>query len=583
MSKSPPMSQTAASAFLARLGEHGVDYLFGNAGTDFPSIIEAFCSAVETGRTVPTPIAVPHENLAIAMAHGYYQATGRPQAVMLHVNVGTANAVCGMLNAARDNIPILLFAGRTPITEAGSFGSRNVFIHWGQEMFDQAGMVREAVKWDYELRTAGQATQVVDRALAIAMSEPRGPTYVTLPREILAETTDQTPPGIDSVTRPAPPAPDPAALDQLAEWIREAEQPVIITGGYGGCDGDAAIMASLAEKHAIPVIAYRPRYTPLVTDHPMHLGYEVGGHIKTADLIIALDSDAPWLPALHQPNPDARIVQIGADPLYTNYVMRNFPSHLGITGLSSAVLAGLDQELDGKKQSAFAQARRERVAEIKSVAQADGKKAVAAAAAKPLSTTPWIANCVNEAKRADDIVVTEMVFPMHLMDFDQPGCHFGVSPAGGLGWGLGESIGLKLAHQAAQPNRRVFAIVGDGSYMFGNPTPAHFICEALGLPVLTIIVNNAMWGAVRRSTLSMYPDGAAAKSNDAPLTHLKPSPRFEHIVEASGGYSEQVETAADLPAALQRALHAVDNEGRQAVLNVICEYADGTAAQDARR
>jgi len=579
MTQTSPDPVTAAEAFLARLGAHGVDYLFGNAGTDFPSIIEGFCRARETNQPVPTPIAVPHENLAVAMAHGYYHATGRPQAVMLHVNVGTANAICGLFNASRDKVPVLLFAGRTPITEDDSIGARNVFIHWGQEMFDQGGMVRETVKWDYELRTADQVTQVVDRAMAIALSEPRGPTYVTLPREILAKETSKSPAELSAVARPAPPAPDAAALEQLADWVTDAAYPVIICGGYGQRAGDAETLAHLADSHALPVIAYRPRHSPIPSDHPWHMGFEVGAHVKSADLIIVLDSDAPWLPKLHTPNPDARIVHIGADPLLSDYVMRNFPSHLGITGQSSLVLAGLDAALSERDPSPYAAARRE----VVDAAQADlremGAKAVEAASVKSLSTTPWIAHCLNAAKGPDDLVVTEMVFPMHLMDFPNPGCHFGLSPAGGLGWGLGESIGLKLAN----PDRRVIAVVGDGSYMFGNPTPAHFVCEALGLPILTIIVNNAMWGAVRRATLSMYPNGAASRSNDAPLTHLKPSPRFEHVVEASGGFSECVKNAADLPAALERALHAVDVEKRQAVLNVICEYADGAAAADAKR
>ena len=233
MTQTSPDPITTAEAFLARLGAHGVDYLFGNAGTDFPSIIEGFCRAQENNRPVPTPIAVPHENLAVAMAHGYYHATGRPQAVMLHVNVGTANAICGLFNASRDKVPILLFAGRTPITEDDSVGARNVFIHWGQEMFDQGGMVRETVKWDYELRTADQVTQVVDRAIAIALSEPRGPTYVTLPREILAQETSKSPAEICGVVRPAPPGPDSAALEQLADWVSDAAFPVIICGGYG--------------------------------------------------------------------------------------------------------------------------------------------------------------------------------------------------------------------------------------------------------------------------------------------------------------------------------------------------------------
>ena len=105
---------------------------------------------------------------------------------MVHVTVGTANAICGLMNAARDNVPLLLAAGRTPLTETGHIASRNRSIHWGQEAFDQGGMVREFVKWDYELRDGQPVDAVVDRALDIAMSEPRGPVYLTLPREVLA-------------------------------------------------------------------------------------------------------------------------------------------------------------------------------------------------------------------------------------------------------------------------------------------------------------------------------------------------------------------------------------------------------------
>ena len=122
----------------------------------------------------------------MAMAHGYYRTCGKPAAVMVHVTVGTANAICGLMNAARDNVPLLLAAGRTPITETGHIASRNRSIHWGQEAFDQGGMVREFVKWDYELRDGQPVDAVVDRALDIAMSEPRGPVYLTLPREVLA-------------------------------------------------------------------------------------------------------------------------------------------------------------------------------------------------------------------------------------------------------------------------------------------------------------------------------------------------------------------------------------------------------------
>src|SRR5208282_1405911 len=143
-------------------------------------------SVAAAGRPAPKPMIAVHENLAMAMAHGYAMVSGKVPAVMVHVSVGTANAICGALNAARENVPILFTAGRTPLTEEGLFGARDAYIHWGQEMYDQAGMLREIVKWDYELRNAEQLETVIDRALSLALSEPRGPVYLTLPREVLA-------------------------------------------------------------------------------------------------------------------------------------------------------------------------------------------------------------------------------------------------------------------------------------------------------------------------------------------------------------------------------------------------------------
>src|SRR6058998_2827768 len=144
--------ETTAEAYLELLAARGVDYFFGNAGTDFAPIIEAYTRRRARGQLLPRPVTVPHEVPAVAMAHGYAMVTGRPQAVMVHVIVGTANALAGIINAARVGVPMLFTAGRNPITEAGMPGARNRPIHWAQESFDQAGLAREFVKWDYELR-----------------------------------------------------------------------------------------------------------------------------------------------------------------------------------------------------------------------------------------------------------------------------------------------------------------------------------------------------------------------------------------------------------------------------------------------
>ena len=181
------MTRIAAEEYLDAFAAHGIDHLFVNPGTDFAPIVEAYARAARTNRPCRRPMVIPHENAAVGMAHGYTMVTGKAQAVMLHTNVGTANAINMLIDASRDRIPMLLTSGRTPFTESGAEGSRSVHIHWAQEMYDQAGMLREMVKWDYEMKRGDQAGTVVDRALEMACSSPRGPVYLSLPREVLGE------------------------------------------------------------------------------------------------------------------------------------------------------------------------------------------------------------------------------------------------------------------------------------------------------------------------------------------------------------------------------------------------------------
>ena len=164
-----------AQAYLELLRDRGIKYFFGNAGTDFAPLVDGFARFAAEGKDFPKPILVPHEFAAVSMAHGFAMVTGEPQVVMVHVNVVTSNGVTGVMNASRANIPLIFTAGRTPITEGEVKGGRNLHIHWAQESFDQASMLREYVKWDYELRNFIQVEKVVDRALNIAMSEPKGP------------------------------------------------------------------------------------------------------------------------------------------------------------------------------------------------------------------------------------------------------------------------------------------------------------------------------------------------------------------------------------------------------------------------
>ena len=560
------MPETVAEAYLGLLKSRGIDWLFANAGTDFAPIIEGLTRSKAAGLDMPEAVAITHENVAVGMAHGYFLITGRPQAVMFHVNVGTANALMGLINAKRDNIPIFFTSGRTPITEAGRIGSRDLPIHWGQEMFDQAGMLREVVKWDYELRYGEQVEAVVDRALAVAMTAPKGPVYLSLPREVLAEPCDGAPTGASTrMPVPAPPAPNAEAIDEAASMLGAAERPLMIVGR--GSASTFEVLAALADKLAAPVVHFWASRLGMPTDHPLHAGFDVAGWIEDADVILTLDAMVPWIPSHHRLAADCRVIQVGPDPYFGDLPMRSHPATLAIQGDTSQSLQSILKAITppastvkSRRAALLPKIKGERAAKLK-VAE-DGNR-------QPM-TAAWISHCLDQAKPDDAIVVTELAVQAACMTFKQPDSLLSHSLAGGLGWGVPAALGAKLA----APERLVIAAVGDGSYMFANPIACHQVAEALDIPLLTVVFNNEVWNAVRKSTRAVYPNGHASRANRMPLSSLTPSPAYEKIVEASNGHGERIEDPAALPDALERAVRMVMEERRQVLLNVVCAIDD---------
>src|ERR1700688_3841911 len=555
----------AAEGFLRALADHGADYFFANPGTDFPPIVEAFSRAKKTNAKVPKLVLVPHENLAVGMAHGAYLMTGRPQAVMVHVNVGTANTINNLTNLSRDRVPLILAAGRTPITEKGSFGSRSRPIHWAQEMFDQAGMVRELVKWDYELRTPNQIGDVVARSVEVAMAHPRGPVYLVLPREPLSAPLSEPIAPMKPRPQAAAVHPDPKAIATLAEWIAGAERPLIIAATLRA-DAVAAL-AHLAERCAIPVVTHNPRTLCLPSSHPMHFGFEPGAMLTDADLVISLESDVPWIPHLQNPPAGCHVAHVGEDPFYVRYPMRSFPSDLAVQAGASNALEALIEAVEKRLTMAEAPiaARRARLTERMRTRRAQlAKDSAPAAHISP----EFLSRVIGETLGPDAIIVNEYPLRPDHCAREKPGTLFALGPAGGLGWGFGAALGIKLA----APDAFVVATLGDGAYMFSNPMVGHWIAAAHALPILTIVFNNSRYGAVRRATLSMFKDGAAGENDGRTLADLDPAPAYEAMAKAQGAHAERVEKPADLPGALARARDVVVNERRQALLNVITPY-----------
>ncbi len=561
--------ETVAQAYLEILRERGIDCFFGNANT---SLIDAFAKSVAEKKRTLRPIVVQHEYPAVAMAHGYYAVTGRPQVVMVHSTVGTANGVGAIINASRTQTPILFTAARSPISDdASAVGGRDVHVHWAQESYDQGGMLREYVKWDYELRNAAQLESAIDRALELALSEPRGPIYLSLPRDLMAQPLEKI-----TITSPSRRQvgsrrfPDPARIEEAAQILAKARSPLIITAEVGRDPAAVAALVELADAGAIEVLEASPVYANFPAEHPSHAGYVFASQlhpgIARADAILVVDCDVPWFPARVRIRPNASIIHLAVDPFFSRYPMRNYPCDVPIAAEPAAALPMLAAALRRHARSKDIQERRKLLASRHGVMRAQWAKAAQAERGRVPIGFQWASKCIGDVLDTDTIVVNEYPLDLRHAPPRGPSTYFGAAHSGGLGWGFGAALGAKLG----APDRTVIATLGDGSYVFGVPTACHQAARMHGLPILTVVFNNGSWDEVRKSTANVHPDGWAVTTGNFPLSTLGPSPRFEEIVRAYDGYGERVEEPAELPGALARGLKAVRKENRQALINIVC-------------
>ncbi len=566
---------TGAEAFLEQVKALGVvRYLFANTGTDHGPLIEALAKTAKEDPNDIQPIVVPHELAAVSMAHGYYNVTQKPQMVLVHTLPGTANALGGLINANSSNVPLFLVAGRTPITEGELRGGKSQNIHWRQESRDQGNIVREFVKWDYEVRTNQNLAAVVSRAYKIAMSEPRGPVYLNLPREWLCEELQSTQIFSESLAPATKMQPDQAALEQAADLLMAAENPLIVTKYLGRNPEAVAYLVELAELLSIPVVQ-QPDYLNFPTDHPLYVGYQTVKHAKDADVLFFIDIDVPWEPPSRNIlRSGVKIIHLERDPLFTAVPGWAFPADIPLTGCSEVTLPVLNAiikaRLDaGKISRSNFEERRKKVAAQHHVMVREVKSSVDAAKNQKPINPAWLSKCIGDVMDDKTIIVNETITSRltESISLNRAGSLFSTPPSGHLGWGLGAAIGTKLG----APNATVIAAEGDGSYIFGAPTACHFTAQKYRIPFLTVVYNNQAWNASINAARGLYPDGVAQKTRNFPGCDLSPSPHFELTAQACGAYAERVEEPDEVPRALERALKAVIEERRQALLNVICK------------
>jgi len=564
--------RTAANDLLQGLVDLGIEYLFCNLGTDHAPLIEEMAHWREQGRAFPNLILCPHENTAVHMAGGYAVATGRGQAVLVHVDAGTANAAMGLHNLCRTRIPVLLIAGRAPMsTFDDATGGRDTYVHFIQEPFDQASVVRPYVKWEYNLAWPSMAHEVVSRAGAVMQSDPTGPVYLTLPREVLAAPVDAASLGAFGHQNHLPvkaQGADASAVRAIAEQLMRSENPMLVTAYAGRKHEAPALIEKLAILCGMRVCEFNTIYMNIRRDSPYFGGYNPAAFTEQADFGLMVDVDVPWIPKTTRVNPQAYWAQLDVDAIKRDIPMWGFPLNARIEGDSVRLIAQLIEIIESSATPEFKTKAAARGLAFKTAHAQNRQKAASLAQAKGVvnAINPhYLCAVMGQKIDLHDVVLNEAIRNTMAV-FEQiprevPGSLMGLS-GGGLGFSAGTALGIKLA----QADNRVIHFVGDGSFYFSNPSSVYAVANQYGLPIFTVLLDNGGWSAVKESTLRMYPQGEAKSTNQF-ASDLGYSTDFAAIAEAAGAHGERLTDPEQVEAAIERCLAALD-EGRSALLHV---------------
>lgn len=568
---------STAHYFLEALVDLEVDYIFANLGTDHVSLIEEIARWDSEGRRHPEVILCPHEVVAVHMAAGYAFATGRGQVVFVHVDAGTANAGMAIQNLFRYRLPVMLLAGRAPFTLHGELtGSRDTYVHFVQDSFDQASIVRPYVKWEYTLPSGVVVKEALTRAAAFMHSDPPGPVYMMLPRETLAESWDEQ-------QMPAyPPARygsvkaggiEPARAHAVAEALMAAENPIALTAYLGRNPDAVAVLERLALACGIRVAEFNPVTVNIPQDSTCFAGGDPSALVANADLGLLIDTDVPFLPQSLKAADVLRWIQIDIDPLKADIPMWGFATDLRIQGDSAIIMRQVLEIVEARADEAYRRRVRRRIESWQPMRESVEAKRRSAAAQKgePAAINPaFLFARLQALLSEDDIVLNEAVRNapglQQQLRRTKPMTYVGLA-GGGLGFSGGMALGLKLA----QPLGRIVQIVGDGAFHFSSPDSVYAVSQQYRLPILTIVLDNGGWQAVKASVQRVYPDGEAQRA-DAFLSRLRSGRQGEqrHFIEiarAFGAHGERVSDPDGLDEVIARCLCALD-AGRAAVMHV---------------
>ena len=563
----------------------GIEYVALNPGATYRGLHDSLVNY--GGNRAPELVLTTHEEIAVAMAHGYAKAQGAPMAAVVHDIVGLQHASMAIFNAFCDRAPVLVLGATGPMDAT----RRRPWIDWIHTALVQGTQVRDYVKLDDQPASVAALPEAFLRAWRVARTEPMGPVYLCLDAGLQEQALDRpiVLPDAGRFQPAAGPHADPRALDEAARRLAEARSPVIVVESLGRRPEATGPLSRLAELLAAPLVdlAAESQGRPSVpADHPLDMTDARDEAIRDADVVLGLDVSS-FLTALGETDRTTREVRLLNERTHIiaisldDYAFRSWahtfqslaPVDLPIAADAGLVLpalvAAVEERLKRDRGAADRRARAKRIGARHAALRAEARDVVTLErSARPLAPSVLAAEVWDVIKGEDWALAngTGKGWARRLWDW-RPERSYGGSGGAGLGYGLPAALGVALAHRGS--GKVCVNLQADGDLLY--VVSALYTAAHHRLPLLTVMFNNRTYG-----NDEMHQE-AVAKARGRPIEQKvvgiridDPAPDFTRIAQGFGIWAEgPIDTVDAVAPALRRALRVVKDEGRPALVDVI--------------
>jgi thiamine pyrophosphate-dependent acetolactate synthase large subunit-like protein len=542
-----------------------VKYILSSPGTEWAPVWEAMANQKQSGKSGPTLMDVWHETLAVDIAAGYTLATGEMQAVLLHAGSGLLQGNMGIHAAFVAGIPMVVISG-----ESMTYGEQKGFdpgAQWINNLSIVGGttrLVEPIVKFATVAGSPHTVYEHILRAGEIAQRTPKGPTYLSVSTETLMD--KWTAPESSRMVPPAPRVQTAREdIEKLADQILEAKNPVVLTEAAGREVETYHALVQLCELLALPLIE-KPGalFANFPKGHALHQGHDIKQYWDDMDLALVVRTRVPWYPPSKRP-PNAKVAIIDEQPHRTSMVYQSLQADMYLEGYVAKTLQDLADAIKARGvDKKGVENRRSRLAGSHDELMAK-KTALYEEARKKTPVDPvWLCACLAEVMPSGTAYIDEVTTHTPLLReyilWNEPQSLF--TRQGGLGQGLGLSLGVKLA----KPHSPVVSLNGDGGFLYNPVLQSLGASRDFDLPIIAVIFNNGKYASMQNMHRKMYPKGVAVDTDVFYGTHIN-SPDFTKVAEAFGAYGERVERPEQVIPALKKGLKA-NREGRSAIIDV---------------